>query len=1136
MQASENFEFLSEHSAIYLQLMRTAEAVFVSDPNTTLIKIRQLGEALAQDLATRYGINFDKQTTQVELLKRLNSANLLDSNVRNLFHLVRMAGNEAAHEFQTRHREALEALKGARELAVWFHRSFGKQGSAFKAGAFIQPTDPSQQLNALNQQIEQLKAQLQLANQQSSTQQDLAALLKQQQREAQLLEELMTEEAQRYQSIIAAYEQDLVAQEDLFQAELANLRAQLAQKQTEAQQSQRRKELLKKIQLANKQVHLTEEQTRLSIDRQLRDLGWQADSHYIRFDLGVRPEAKTCKAIAEWPTQGGFADYVLFDGLKAVAVIEAKRRHKNAYNALEQAKHYAANFKTQDACELVGEWGSYKIPLIFSTNGRAYLPQLAQESGIWLLDLRDTYQQRRVLEHWYSPEDLRAYLKQNQQQAADNLAAMPFQFDFSLRPYQIQAIQAVEQALAQQQRALLLAMATGTGKTKTCIALIYRLLKAERFRRILFLVDRSALGVQAFNAFHETRMENGSTFASTFDVLSLQDKYPDGDARCVQIATVQSMIKRVLFEPENRPSAGQYDCIVVDECHRGYLLDKLMDDTELELRDQNDYLSKYKQVLHYFDAVRIGLTATPAAHTATIFGEPVFTYSYPEAVIDGFLVDHLPPIRIQTQLAQDGIHYAVNETVQAYDVQRQQIVSYNTPDELEFDVAQFNRLVINENFNRAVIEYLIENELINPDQPAKTLVFCVTDDHADTVERLFKEVCAKHLGGIEDDAVMKITGSVYKPLEQILRYKNDRLPNIAITVDLLTTGIDVDRISNIVFLRQVNSRILYEQMLGRATRLCPEIHKGHFRIFDAVDLYSKLEQVNTMRPVVTDPTIPFTQLELEIVESAKPELIELARGQFLAKLQVKKNYLTDAQAEAFQLLTGQTPQALIPQLKALPTAELSQWFKQYHGIGDILDAKVQSQRAPIIISGHADQVIQVTEGYGDGRQRPEDYLQAFKQFINAQGNKLPALEMVITRPWSLTRADLKKLIVELERNHFREVELDAAWKATTNEAIVARIMGHIRQAALGDALIPWDKRVDQALGKILKQQDWNVGQRKWIQAIAGQTKAEIIVDMDSFHAPIFKNQGGLKKANILFDNNPQAILQRFNEALWREVG
>lgn len=399
MQASGNFEFLSEHSAIYLQLMRTAEAVFISDPNTTLIKIRQLGEALAQDLAVRYGIAFDKQTTQAELLKRLNSVNLLDSNVRNLFHLIRIAGNEAAHEFQTRHREALVALKDARELAVWFHRSFGKQGSSFRPGAFIQPIDPSQQLSTLNQQIDQFKAQLQLAHQQSSTQQDLADLLKQQQAEAELLEALMTEEAQRYQKIIVTYEQDLAAQEELFQTELTQVRTQLAQKNTEAQQSQRRKELLKKIQLANKRVHLTEEQTRLIIDEQLRQLGWAADTKHLRFDLGARPEAKTCKAIAEWPTQGGFADYVLFDGLKAVAVIEAKRRNKNAYNALEQAKQYAAKFKTQEACELVGEWDGYKIPLIFSTNGRAHLPQLTQESGIWFLDLRNTYHQRRVLEH-----------------------------------------------------------------------------------------------------------------------------------------------------------------------------------------------------------------------------------------------------------------------------------------------------------------------------------------------------------------------------------------------------------------------------------------------------------------------------------------------------------------------------------------------------------------------------------------------------------------------------------------------------------------------------------------------------------------------------------------------------------------
>lgn len=619
-------------------------------------------------------------------------------------------------------------------MAVWFHRSFGKNTTNFKVGAFISPRDPSQPLRELTQQIEQLQAQLQTANQQTNSHQDLLSLLSQQKQEADALAQFMDEEAQRFKQQAEAIELELLTQQELFEAEIKQLQAALASQTDDAQQNKRRKALLQKIHLANQQVDLSEEITRGLIDQKLREVGWEVDSKNLCFSLGARPEAKTFKAIAEWPTfagEKGRADYVLFDGLTPVAVIEAKRQNKNVYDAIDQAKRYAKGFQSHQACESAGEWGEFKVPLAFATNGRAYLPQLEQESGIWFLDLRDEYHQSRALEHWYSPQDLRAYLKQNTRQAETALDAMPFEFDFHLRPYQVQAIQAVEQRIAEQRRHILVAMATGTGKTKTCIALIYRLLKAQRFRRILFLVDRSALGVQAYNAFNETRMENASTFADTFSVLNLKDKYPEGDVCCVQIATVQSMIKRVLFEPENQPSVGQYDCIVVDECHRGYLLDQLMDDTELEFRDHDDYLSKYKQVIHYFDAVRIGLTATPAAHTAKIFGSPAFTYSYPEAVIDGFLVDHLPPIRLQTQLAKDGIHYAVNEEVKAYDASKTQVVSYNTPDELYFEGAQFNRKVITENFNRAVIEHLIAKEWLNPDQPAKTLVFCVNDLHAD---------------------------------------------------------------------------------------------------------------------------------------------------------------------------------------------------------------------------------------------------------------------------------------------------------------------------------------------------------------------------------------------------------------------
>ena len=148
-------------------------------------------------------------------------------------------------------------------------------------------------------------------------------------------------------------------------------------------------------------------------------------------------------------------------------------------------------------------------------------------------------------------------------------------------------------------------MATGTGKTKTCIALIYRLLKAKRFRRVLFLVDRSALGEQAANAFKDTRMDSLQTFADIFGIKELGDQEPDS-ATAVHVATVQGMVQRALYPGEavTPPAVDQYDCIVVDECHRGYLLDRELSDTELGFRSYDDYISKYRRVLDYFERLQ----------------------------------------------------------------------------------------------------------------------------------------------------------------------------------------------------------------------------------------------------------------------------------------------------------------------------------------------------------------------------------------------------------------------------------------------------------------------------------------------------------------------------------------------------
>ena len=269
--------------------------------------------------------------------------------------------------------------------------------------------------------------------------------------------------------------------------------------------------------------------------------------------------------------------------------------------------------------------------------------------------------------------------------------------------------------------------------------------------------------------------------------------------------------------------------MIIDECHRGYTLDQEMTEAEMRFRSQADYMSSYRRALDHFDAVKIGLTATPAQHTKEIFGAPVFLYSYREAVIDGCLVDHEPPFSIATALSEEGMVWKKGEKMRRFDPRKQAADLVDVPDEVKIEIDAFNSRVITESWNRVVCEELAKH--IDPASPTKTLVFCATDAHADIVVQQLKLAFTAVYGEVEDDAVIKITGSptVDKPLQKIRQLKNERLPNVVVTVDLLTTGIDVPKIGNIVFLRRVKSRILYEQMLGRATRLCPEIGKASLR-------------------------------------------------------------------------------------------------------------------------------------------------------------------------------------------------------------------------------------------------------------------------------------------------------------------
>lgn len=1132
-----NFEFLKKHHDWLFKLAESAERNFVPFPNTTLVNVRQLGEAIAQTIASRVGVEYGANVKQIDLLRELDYVLRLDDNVRDAFHTIRKLGNSATHAFDsTTHRDALKALMVGHALSMWFHTTFGGiDAHGFKIQKFVKPNDPSDYVRQLEEQVERLKVESQRTQDRIKVVEELSKAEADKALAEKRRAETMAEEKAIWEAL--AEEQEKTLSTYRLKMDETNNRYR------QAFQAKSREDQALEIQRIEKSLfEMDEAETRVIIDQQLVEAGWEADTENLRYTKGARPERNKNKAIAEWPTQSGPADYALFMGLTLIATIEAKKSAKNVYGAIDQAKRYARGIQHLPEDVQFTSYGDYRVPLVFATNGRSYLKQLEQESGIWCLDVRDTTNRRRALKGWYTPAELKEYLRQTPKQANAELDEMGFEYELKLRDYQKQAILSVEQAIKDGKEKALVAMATGTGKTKTCIALVYRLLKAQRFRRILFLVDRSALGIQASVDFGEVRMENLNTFADTFEVMGMEpDKapkaVPDDDTK-VHVATVQGLVKRLMYPSDNgsKPGVGQYDCIVVDECHRGYLLDRELSDTEIKFRDQNDYVSKYRAVIEYFDAFKVGLTATPAIHTVDIFGEPVFSYSYTEAVIDGYLVDHLPPVRIQTKLNTEGINYQVNEEVQVYDPQTQQLDLIHTPDELDFDVSDFNRKVIAPEFTNVICKWLIESDSLNPYSQEKSLIFCVTDRHADEVVEALKQACEDYHGEIEDDAIQKITGASDKPLEKIRLFKNDRLPNIAVTVDLLTTGVDVPSICNLVFLRRVNSRILFEQMLGRATRRCDDIGKERFRIYDAVDIYKQLEKVTTMKPVVTKVDITFSELEQEIIKGADTKLQALAKDQFLAKLQSKKNHLTPVQQDAFERVVGKPPTEFAKELKAMNTEDVASWFVSHPGLGELLDMKVQggNGRNKIVISERPDEVTGISAGYGSG-QRPEDYLSSFNTFVNANSNRMLALQTVIQKPWELTRSDLKQLVVELEKNEFREEDLKVAWKEVKNEDIAARIIGFIRQAAIGEALIPYEQRVDNALQKILTSRVWKTPQREWLETIASQMKANIVVDESNLNQGIFKQRlGGIQRANKLFGQPVVDVLAQFNRAMWSD--
>lgn len=604
------------------------------------------------------------------------------------------------------------------------------------------------------------------------------------------------------------------------------------------------------------------------IDKELRAAGWRVTPHHE----GVALSRLDRCAVEEYPTNNGPADYALVLNGRVTGVVEAKKLSLGPQNVLSQAERYSRGVPGD------GSWGEFGVPFLYSTNGEV----------IWHHDVRHEHNRSRIVAAFHTPEALVEFLGRDDDAALSRLAALPND-GARLRPYQRDANTAIEDALVRRKRHMLVAMATGTGKTFTIVNEIYRLMKSGVARRILFLVDRRALAAQAVRAFGSFDAEAGLKFDRVYEVYSqrfqrddIEDKFdpkvlpktyltdPKPGSAFVYVSTIQRMTINLfggqavfgLGDETIDDDAEQldipihaFDLIVADECHRGYT---------------SSEVAIWRRVLDHFDAVKVGLTATPAAHTASYFKDVVYRYEYERAVREGFLVDY-DVVTIKSNVRLNGVFLKEGEEVGLVNPDSGAKTMDVLEDERSFETSTIEREITAPDSNKKILEELKTYALAHEERYGrfpKILIFAANDlPHTSHADQLVDE--ARDIFGRGDSFVAKITGSptVDRPLQRIREFRNRPAPSIVVTVDMLSTGVDIPDLEFIVFLRPVKSRILFEQMLGRGTRKGEKYpDKSHFVVVDCFD-GTLLQYFKETTGITAEPPVPPTRTITEIIES-----------------------------------------------------------------------------------------------------------------------------------------------------------------------------------------------------------------------------------------------------------------------------
>jgi type I restriction enzyme, R subunit len=913
-----------------------------------------------------------------------------------------------------------------------------------------------------------------------------------------------------------------------------------------------------------------EEVARKNIDDLLSAAGWVLQDRKA-FDrtasLGV--------AVREFPLVSGYCDYLLFVDGKAAGVIEAKPVGVTLSGVAEQSAKYIGALPPH-----LARWDDILVYGFESTGDETFFR-----------NLRDPKPRSRRLFAFHRPETLREWLQQPKT-LRGRLREMPPLDVTGLRDCQIEAIQGLEKSLAEDKPRSLIQLATGAGKTFTACSFSYRLIKEAGARRILFLVDRNNLGDQTlkeFQNFHPSGAAN--RFTDTYIVQHLHTRRIDPDAKVV-ITTIQrlyAMLRGQELAPEDEEEsafekwqvedAGQppieynpdipietFDFIVADECHRSIY-------------------GLWRQVLEYFDASIIGLTATPSKHTLGFFNQNlVAEYPYERSVADGVNVGY-EVYRIRTRVTEQGgtVEGDAEFQVPVRDRRTRKLRYESLNDDLNYTGQDLDRSVVNPNQIRTVLQTYrdrVFTELFTDrtgEWLPKTLIFAKDDNHAEEIVHIAREVF-----GEGNDFAKKITyrNTGDDPKALIKAFRVDPFPRIAVTVDMIATGTDIKPVEVLIFMRDVKSEGYYEQMKGRGVRTIPDADlrtvtpdaktKTRFILIDAVGVSETKKNVS--QPLERKRSVSFEALLEQIAMGRRDED---ALSSLAARLAALDRKLGDEdRARVAELTGGKTPRDLANALlDAIDPDKQQTAIEATYG-----PAAAREQEAQVIamlvndactpfdkpsvrnvlkdIKAKADIVIdEITTdellGAAFDLKRAEETTTSFRAFIEDNRDELTALQILYNQPVGkqrLTYAAIRELVQRLTDpplylttanvwQAYKRLDAVKVRGAPVDEQLT-EVVSLVR-FALGqsDMLEPFASVVEQRfnlwLGREKKAgRNYTAEQEGWLRAIAAFIAANAeIAPADFQEVPSLADKGGLLKVRPLFAPRFDEMLDDLQNAL-----